>query len=251
MDARLPLPSAPMSAMFSSRPSSTLDPLPHRHGVPPLGRCGLHSLTATLIATVVVLGLGSLLALPAQVHASSRCATLKGASLGDDGLARVMNSGGSLSWNCLRIIGNRSLTTLDLSRLTSLTYLKIEDNENLTEVKFPDSSRLRYIYIKNNDKLAKANFFSLTRLIHLSIEGNDALEEIDLESLVRLQCLHIQDNDLLKRISASELIESHCIRIINNDKCLKTINFPKLVNVTHLRIEGNDKLTKIIMHDTS
>ena len=229
-----------MPTMSFPRPS-TLDPLPRR---------GLRALTAALL-TAAVLGLGSLWTADAQAHVN-RCVTLKGTPLGDKGVARVLKSRDSIDWQCLRIIGNHSLTILDLSSLTSLTYLKIEGNENLAEIKFFNLSNLRYLYINDNKNLYDNNdpskildLSGLTRLTHLHIKGNKCLTKMKLPNQPNLTYLHIDDNDQLKIIeNLSKLTRLVDINIENNDQ-LKKIGLDNLVRIRCMHIKNNNFLEEI------
>ena len=226
------------------------------------GRQGVRFLMAAATATGF-LGLGSVQPPEVQAHVNG-CVTLQGTAL--TRLTKLTDSEDVLLWQCLRIIKNGSLETIDLSKLTGLTYLEIKDNEGLNDIKFPSS--LKYLYIKNNndDELRSLNLSNLTRLTHLRIEdnkcpssitfpnsssleylhiiNNNQLKEVRLNNLARLRCLNIKDNETLESIFAPNLVDSYCIKVSNNSS-LESINFSKLINVTHLKIEDNKKLTTI------
>lgn len=255
-----------MFPTFTPQPVPTMSFFPSHLDSPPSSR-GRRAVVRLLMAAATAtgfLGLGSVVQpLEAQAH-SNPCVTLKGTAFTK--LTRMVDSEGALRWQCLRIIKNDSLETIDLSKLTGLTYLEIKDNKNLKDIKFPSS--LKYLYIKDNDndELKSLNLSNLTRLTHLRIENNNCLssitfpnlsnlkyihiinnnqlKEVMLNNLARLTCLHIKDNEILESIFAPNLVDLYCIKISNNSS-LESINFSKLINVTHLKIEDNKKLTTI------
>ena len=112
------------------------------------GRRGVRFLMTAATATATgFLGLGSVQPLEVQAHVNG-CVTLQSTAL--TRLTKTTDSEDTLHWQCLRIIKNDSLETIDLSKLTELTYLHIKGNKNLTKIKFPSQSNLKYLYIDDN-----------------------------------------------------------------------------------------------------
>ena len=191
---------------------------------PPFPLSRLHSLVATAMA-MGFLGLGGGVAAAGGSGPPNGCVTLQGTAL--TRLTRMTDSEDVLLWQCLRIIKNGSLETIDLSKLTGLTYLEIKDNEGLNDIRFPSS--LKYLYIKNNDddELRSLNLSNLTRLTHLRIEDNKCPSSITFPNLSNLEYLHIINNDQLK--------------ITEDTDSFKL----KMKSLTHLNIADNDRLEKI------
>ena len=131
---------------------------------------------SVLVMVAGLLLLGSFTGNSAQAHVRP-CVTLKGTALKSE-LDGVLGSSHSLSWQCLRIIGNDSLEEIHLPYLPKLTYLEIKGNKNLKAIEFPEQSNLKYLYIDDNDDdlLRYIDFSKLTKLVHLKIKDNKYLE---------------------------------------------------------------------------
>ena len=271
----------PLPAMSRHHPATIPPPLIHKPWAARAGqpwRKTVASLVAASLATPMAVVTASLagvavgsLTPPAQAHVS-RCVTLKGVSSAT--LEQVMESGDRLGWECLRIVGNHSLTTLDLSALTSLTFLKIEGNDALTNIKLPTPSNLQHLYINsnNNSQLESIDLSRQTRLTHLQIKNNKCLlkimfpsqsnlqyiyigdngllERINLDGLTWLRCLHIKNNHALQSISAANITDSRCIFISGNE-ALDSVDLSSLTNVINLKIEGSNNLTTILLPPAS
>ena len=214
-----------MFPMLTPQPVPTMPFFPF-HLDSPLssrGRRGVRFLMAAAMATGF-LGLGSVHLLEAQAHVNG-CVTLQGTAL--TRLTKTTDSEDTLHWQCLRIIKNGSLETIDLSKLTELTYLQIKGNKKLTKIKFPSQSNLKYLYIddNHNNQLEPLDLSNLTRLTHLRIEGNKCLEKITLPNQSNLEYLYINNNEQLGRV--------------------EDIDFSSINRLVHLNIEGNDKLQEI------
>ena len=209
---------------------------------------GLRSLIAVGVSAGF-LGVGCVVhPLGADAH-TNRCITLKGTALkaiAKSDLGKVINSEDSLSWQCLRIIENDSLETVDLSGLEELTYLHIKGNGQLAKIKFSSHPNLKYLYIDDNDDndLKLENLLGLKKLVRLRIKDNKCLTNIELSSQPNLEYLDINNNDYLESVNFTKLTGLINITVKDNYR-LGNLNFDSLTSLKCLYIKKNENLTEI------
>ena len=153
----------------------------------------------------------------------------------------------------LNIGGNNSLPSLDLSDLTSLTELSITFNSSLTSLDLSDLPSLTELNIWRNDSLTSLDLSDLPSLTRLTIGnvqfgGNDALTSLALSDLTSLTELSITFNSSLTSLDLSDLTSLTELNIWSND-ALTSLALSDLTSLTELNIWSNDALTSLALSD--
>jgi hypothetical protein len=105
-----------------------------------------------------------------------------------------------------------SLTTVDLSGLTNLTYVDISDNEmpgtgdnSLTSVNLTGCTALEYLYLDDSDFSAgMPDLTGLTNLIEFDMDQCGIVGDIDLSMLSSLEEFDLNGNDNLTSVILPE-----------------------------------------------
>lgn len=113
----------------------------------------------------------------------------------------------SVEW--LDISSNTAMTSLDVSKLTSLSFLKC-NSSNITSINTGNNTNLTSLYC-NNTKLTSIDVSGNTSLYYLYLKGTE-LTSLDISANTRLMDLNISDTQIasIDLTNQTELRELYC-----------------------------------------
>lgn len=144
----------------------------------------------------------------------------------------------NVSW--LQCTGNKNLTSLDVSGMSSLTMLWCNSNA-LTSLNVSGLTKLTELNCYDNANLASLDASGLSSLETLKC-NNCALTSLNVNGLTKLTTLRCFANKLpsLDVSSLTNLQELRC-----NSNSLTSLNVSGLSSLTTLRCDGNEDLTSL------
>jgi len=203
----------------------------------------------------ITMGTTQLLSVPYALYAGSSqnkgktSIHISGNISNAEAAAKIAAECGSFTENII-IENTTELSTIDLSMVTSLYYLKISNNTNLVAINFSGLTEVfENIYIKNNNSLGSLSFPSLTSVFGIyesfEIVTNPALTSISFPVLSNLESrTDIYGNDALTTLSFPALVSVNNLKVRGTP--LTSINFPALTTIKdQVGINDNTKLTSI------
>jgi Leucine-rich repeat (LRR) protein len=113
-----------------------------------------------------------------------------------------------------------SLTSIDLTSLTSLELLYIDNNE-LSSIDLSNNSKIIEMNLNFNN-LKDIDISNLVELKHLSLDGNQ-LENIDLTKNIKLEELNLGSNLFKDNIDVSNCVNLSWFNILGNEHNIKCI----------------------------
>jgi hypothetical protein len=128
-----------------------------------------------------------------------------------------------------------SLTKLDVSRLTNLTYLDCNYNESLTELTLGNLPKLRHLNCQSTS-IAKLDVSGFTELNSLHCRDNKSLTELILGNLPKLEDL-ASGNTSLTKLDVSDLTELSYLECRGNESLIE-LTLGSLSKLEHLYCNG-------------
>ena len=145
---------------------------------------------------------------------------------------------------------NNSITTIDLSSIVSLSYLRVDACPLFTTLIVPSLTAVSYFSFNNNDSMVSLDLSLVTAMSGYSqITGNALLATLDLSALQTVGAsLNINQNASLVSIDLSSLTSCPTeLRIESNNDSLVSVDISSLVTVGNLYIRSSEVLADIII----